>query len=122
MKAAPLLLAVVILTACGAPRTAPATAPSRNMTAHRPPVIRARCEPCSVPVGKTATVRVEVEDPAREGLTYTWSAPAGVLATASAAQSSWTAPAIEGPVLIAIRVADTKGASASDVITITVTR
>jgi hypothetical protein len=73
-------------------------------------------------MGKMANVRVEAQDPDSDTLTYSWRAPAGSLATPSAAQTAWTAPMIEGPVFVTVRVDDGKGATASDVITVTVTK
>ena len=87
---------------------------------NRPPVVRARCEPCSVVVGKTAKVRVEARDPDGNRLTFLWSAPAGSLQKASKRETTWTAPMVEGPVFVTVRVDDRKGAVASDVITIQV--
>ena len=121
MSRAALVLALVALAACGTRRTPPAT-PSSSAASNRPPVVRARCEPCTVAMGKVANVRVEAEDPDRDALSYSWRTPAGSLATPSAAQTAWTAPMIEGPVFVTIRVDDGKGGSASDVITVTVTK
>ena len=128
MKRTALVLTLVALAACGTRRTAPATpspatpSPAPTVTINRPPVVRARCEPCTVAFGKVANVRVEARDPDRDTLTYSWRAPAGSLATPSAAQTAWTAPSIEGPVFLTIRVDDGKGGMASDVITVTVTK
>jgi hypothetical protein len=120
MRRTALVLTLVALAACGTRRTAPAT-PSPAIATNRPPVVRARCEPCTVAFGKVANVRVEALDPDRDTLTYSWRAPAGSLASPAAAQTAWTAPSIEGPVFLTIRVEDGKGGTASDVITITVT-
>src|SRR2546421_2732431 len=84
----------------------------------RPPTVRALCDPCSVPAGKTSTVTAVAHDPDGKRLTYTWNAPAGSLKKASARQTTWTAPLVEGAVPVAVRVADGKGAIASDVIII----
>ena len=103
---------VLLLGVAAAPRVAP----------NRPPTVRARCEPCTVPVGKPSTVTAEARDPEGQRLTYTWNAAAGSLSQASARQATWTAPLIEGPVPVSVRVADGKGAIASDVIIIQVTK
>lgn len=89
---------------------------------NRPPVVRARCEPCSVPVGQTATVTADARDPDGNRLKYRWSAPAGSLKKASKQETTFTAPMVEGPVFVSVRVDDRKGGIASDVITIQVTR
>jgi outer membrane protein OmpA-like peptidoglycan-associated protein len=96
----------------------PPPAPAQN----RPPTVRARCEPCTVYVGKSSTVSADAQDPDGDALTYTWSAPAGTLTAASARQTPWTAPTVEGPVPVSVRVDDGKGASASDVVTIQVVK
>ena len=88
--------------------------------ANRPPVVRARCTPCSVELGKTSTVTAAARDPDGNRLKYTWNAPAGSLKNASKRETTWTAPMVEGPVLVTVRVDDRKGAIASDVITIQV--
>jgi peptidoglycan-associated lipoprotein len=87
---------------------------------NHPPTVRARCEPCTVYVGKTSTVTADAQDPDGDPLTYVWSAPAGVLTSASARQTPWTAPMVEGPVPVTVRVDDGKGGTASDVVTIQV--
>ena len=88
--------------------------------ANRPPVVRARCAPCAVDVGKTSTVTADARDPDGNRLKYTWNAPAGSLKKASKRETTWTAPMVEGPVLVTVRVDDRKGAIASDVVTIQV--
>ena len=98
-----------------APPPPPAAAPE-----NRPPTVRARCEPCTVYLGKTSTVTADAQDPDGDALTYTWSAPAGSLTNPSSRQTPWTAPMVEGPVPVTVRVTDSKGASASDVVTIQV--
>lgn len=62
------------------------------------------------------------QDPDGDALTYAWSAAAGSLTSASAPQTPWTAPMVEGPVPVTVTVSDGKGASASDVVTIQVVR
>ncbi len=96
---------------------APAAAPAPQ---NRPPTVHARCEPCTVSVGKTSTVTADGQDPDGNPLTYTWRAPAGSLTTASARRTPWTAPMLDGPVPVTVRVDDGKGGSASDVVTILV--
>jgi outer membrane protein OmpA-like peptidoglycan-associated protein len=97
----------------------PATIPA---TQNRPPTVRARCEPCTVEVGKTSTVTGDAQDPDGDTLTYRWSAPAGRFANAGDRQTVWTAPMQEGPVPATIVVDDGKGGTASDSVTIQVIR
>jgi outer membrane protein OmpA-like peptidoglycan-associated protein len=90
--------------------------------ANRPPTVDARCEPCTVEVGRTATVTADASDPDGDTLTYKWSAPAGTIANPTARQTPWTAPMQEGPVQFTVAVDDGKGGTASDTVTIQVIR
>jgi outer membrane protein OmpA-like peptidoglycan-associated protein len=100
-----------------APETPP-PAPARN----RPPTVRGRCEPCTVELGRLATVIADAADPDGDSLTYSWNAAAGTLANRSDRQSPWTAPMQEGPVPVAITVNDGRGGIATDAVTIQVMR
>jgi outer membrane protein OmpA-like peptidoglycan-associated protein len=102
------------------PAPPPPPPPPAPVAQNRPPTVRARCEPCTVYIGRTSTVSADAQDPDGDTLTYRWSATAGALNIASARQTPWTAPMVEGPVPVTIRVDDTKGGSASDVVTIQV--
>jgi len=97
----------------------PGTSPA---TQNRPPTVRARCEPCTVEVGKTSTVTGDAQDPDGDTLTYRWSAPTGRFANAGDRQTVWTAPMQEGAVPATIVVDDGKGGTASDSVTIQVIR
>jgi len=90
--------------------------------ANRPPTVVARCEPCTVEVGKTSTVTADATDPDGDQLTYRWTAPAGTLTTPAARQTPWTAPNQEGPVQLTVQVSDGKGGTASSSVTIQVIR
>jgi outer membrane protein OmpA-like peptidoglycan-associated protein len=80
------------------------------------------CDPCTVEVGKTATVSADAQDPDGDALTYRWTAPAGTLSSPTTRQSPWTAPMVEGPVRITVAVDDGKGGTATDTVTINVTK
>ena len=84
--------------------------------------MRARCEPCTVEVGRTSTVTADAQDPDGDALTYRWSAPTGTLANPADRQTVWTAPQQEGPVPVTVTVADGKGGTASDAVRIQVVR
>jgi outer membrane protein OmpA-like peptidoglycan-associated protein len=84
--------------------------------------VRARCEPCTVEVGKVSTVTADASDPDGDTLTYRWSAASGTLTNPGDRQTPWTAPMQEGPVPITIEVRDSKGATATDAVTIQVVR
>jgi hypothetical protein len=125
LKIAPPLLGVLVLAASvtAAPRVEPASPkPSGEGGPNRPPTVRALCQPCAVAAGKTSTVTADAKDPDDKKLIYTWSAPAGSLGKSSARETTWTAPLVEGPVPVSVRVADGKGGLASDVIIIQVTK
>jgi outer membrane protein OmpA-like peptidoglycan-associated protein len=102
------------------PSPPPPPPPSPGL--NQPPRVRARCEPCTVEVGRVATVIADAADPDGDTLAYSWNAPAGTLADRSNRQSPWTAPMQEGPVPIAITVTDGKGGTATDAITLQVVR
>ena len=102
------------------PPPPPAPPPPPPAPENRPPTVKARCEPCTVEVGKTSTVTADASDPDGDALTYRWSAPAGTFTSATTRQTPWTAPMQEGPVPATITVTDSKGATATDSVTIQV--
>ena len=108
-----------IYVAPAPPAPAPAAPP---VAQNRPPTVRARCEPCTVEVGKVSTVTADASDPDGDTLTYRWSAASGTLTNPGDRQTPWTAPMQEGPVPITIEVRDSKGATATDAVTIQVVR
>lgn len=116
------LVVSLVATHAVAQTPAPASERPRALAAgaqmNHPPTVRARCEPCAVYIGTTSTLTADAQDPDGDPLAYTWSAPTGSLTRASARQTPWTAPMVEGPVPVAVRVDDGQGASASDVVTI----
>jgi outer membrane protein OmpA-like peptidoglycan-associated protein len=100
------------------PPPPPPPAPPQN----NPPSVKARCEPCSVEVGKSSTVTADAQDADGDKLSYKWSAPTGTLQNPGERQSLWTAPQEPGPVPVTVTVDDGKGGTASDTVTIQVTR
>ncbi|MFN7981533.1 MAG: OmpA family protein [Vicinamibacterales bacterium] len=89
---------------------------------NRPPTVQARCEPCTVEVGKTSTITAQAQDPDGDTLTYRWTVPSGTLQNPSDRQTIWTAPNQEGPVQATVTVSDGKGGTASANTTIQVVR
>jgi outer membrane protein OmpA-like peptidoglycan-associated protein len=100
------------------PPPPPPPAPPVN----RPPTVTARCEPCTVEVGKASTVTADAQDPDGDTLTYKWGAPTGSFANNADRQTQWTAPMQEGAVPVTVTVDDGRGGTASDTVTIQVIR
>lgn len=96
----------------------PPAPPPPVAPANRPPTVKARCEPCTVEVGKTSTVSADAQDPDGDTLAYKWSAPTGTFANPADRQTIFTCPAQEGSVPVTVTVNDGKGGTASDTITI----
>jgi peptidoglycan-associated lipoprotein len=90
--------------------------------ANRPPTVKARCEPCTVQVGKSSTVSADAQDPDGDTLTCRWSTPTGKLANPTDRQTLWTAPEQEGAVPVTITCDDGKGGTATDTVTIQVVK
>jgi outer membrane protein OmpA-like peptidoglycan-associated protein len=104
------------------PPPPPPTPPPPPPPANRPPTVSARCEPCTVEVGRTATVTADAKDPDGDTLTYRWTAPSGTLQQPADRQTLWTAPQQEGPVQLTVAVDDGKGGTASATTVIQVLR
>ncbi|MBA3232299.1 MAG: OmpA family protein [Acidobacteria bacterium] len=96
--------------------------PPPPTTANRPPTVRARCEPCTVEIGKGSTLSADATDPDGDQLTYRWSVPTGTLTSPNDRQTPWTAPMQEGPVVATVTVTDSHGATATDAVTLQVVR
>ena len=104
------------------PPPPPPPPPPAPVQTNRPPTVTARCEPCTVEVGRTSTVTCDASDPDGDPLTYKWSAPTGKFTSPTDRQTPWTAPMQEGPVQVMCSVADGKGGTASASVTIQVIR
>ena len=100
----------------------PPPPPPAPVAQNRPPTVKARCNPCTVEVGKSSTITADAMDPDGDQLTYKWSCPAGTIAQPSNRESLWTAPMQEGPVPCTVTVTDGKGGSVSDTVTIQVVK
>jgi len=108
-----------------APRTATALPPqaaAAQPAPNRAPIITVVCEPCTVDVGQTARITAAAIDPDGDALVYHWTAPAGTLADANQAQTTWTAPQEEGSVVITAVADDGRGGMASDYVRIVIKR
>jgi hypothetical protein len=121
-RAQAVALALVLTAGACHPRAGVSIPSPRVAGQNRPPSVRARCEPCSVQVGKAATVSAAAQDPDGDRISYAWTTPGGTLANPSGSETEWTAPTQEGPVPVAITVTDGKGGTATDAITLQVTR
>jgi outer membrane protein OmpA-like peptidoglycan-associated protein len=104
------------------PPPPPPPAPPAAAPANRPPTVTARCEPCTIEVGRTVTVTAAAQDPDGDALTYRWTGPSGTFTNPTDRQTIWTAPQQEGPVQLTVAVADGKGGTANATVTIQVVR
>ena len=104
------------------PPPPPPPPPAAAKVENRPPTVTARCEPCTVEVGRTSTVTCDASDPDGDPLTYKWSAPTGKFTAPTDRQTPWTAPMQEGPVQVTCAVSDGKGGTANASVTIQVIR
>ena len=102
------------------PPAPPVTAVNPGPPPNRPPTVKARCEPCTVQVGRASTVSADAQDPDGDTLRYKWGSPTGSFANANDRQTQWTAPGQPGAVPVTVTVDDGKGGTASDTITIQV--
>jgi outer membrane protein OmpA-like peptidoglycan-associated protein len=103
------------------PVTVQPTAPTTPaQPANRPPTVKARCEPCTVEVGRQLTASADAQDPDGDTLTYRWSAPTGTFTNPAIRQTPWTAPGQVGAVPLTITVNDGRGMTASDTVTVQV--
>jgi outer membrane protein OmpA-like peptidoglycan-associated protein len=90
--------------------------------ANRPPTVKASCDPCTVEVGTRSQLAADASDPDGDPLTYRWTAPAGTVEQPTIVKPMWLAPMVVGPVPVTVSVADGKGGTASDTVTIQVVR
>jgi len=104
-----------------APATVTPTAPpTPPMPPNRPPTVKARCEPCTVEVGRQITASADAQDPDGDTLRYRWTSPTGSFGNAGDRQTPWTAPNQVGAVPLTITVDDGKGMTATDTVTVQV--
>jgi len=89
---------------------------------NRAPTITVTCEPCTVDVGQTAQITATAIDPDGDLLVYHWFAPAGRVADATQAHTTWTAPQEEGSVALTAVADDGRGGTASDYVRIVIKR
>jgi hypothetical protein len=96
--------------------------PAPQLAPNRAPTITVTCEPCTVDVGQTARITATAIDPDGDVLVYHWIAPAGRLADATQAQTTWTAPQEEGSVALTAVADDRRGGIASDYVRMVIKR
>jgi len=103
------------------PVTVQPTAPTTpSAPPNRAPTVKARCEPCTVEVGRQLTASADAQDPDGDTLRYRWTAPTGTFANPAVRQTPWTAPGQVGAVPLTITVDDGKGMTATDTVTVQV--
>ena len=88
---------------------------------NHPPVISAvTANPASIPAATIATITCSAADQDNDTLTYSWTAANGVI-SGTGSIITWTAPVAIGSYLINCTVADGKGGTAQQSVTVTVT-
>jgi outer membrane protein OmpA-like peptidoglycan-associated protein len=98
----------------------PTAPPTPAAPPNRPPTVKARCEPCTVEVGRQLMASADAQDPDGDTLRYRWSAPTGTFANPAIRQTPWTAPGQPGAVPLTVTVDDGRGMTASDTVTVQV--
>jgi outer membrane protein OmpA-like peptidoglycan-associated protein len=112
----------VALAAPPPPPPSPPPAPAAAAPApNRPPVVKAVCSPCRVESGQSITVRADSTDPDGDPVTFRWSATGGTLGATRDPATSWRAESAPGPITVRVTAEDSRGASATDAITVEVT-
>jgi outer membrane protein OmpA-like peptidoglycan-associated protein len=103
-----------------ATQVTPTAPPTPGPPPNRAPTVKARCEPCTVEVGRQLTASADAQDPDGDTLRYRWTSPTGTFANPSDRQTPWTAPGTVGAVPLTITVDDGKGMTATDTVTVQV--
>ncbi|HEX8029575.1 MAG TPA: OmpA family protein, partial [Vicinamibacterales bacterium] len=98
----------------------PTAPPTPAMPPNRAPTVKARCEPCTVEVGRQLTASADAQDPDGDTLRYRWTSPTGTFGNAGDRQTPWTAPGQVGAVPLTVTVDDGKGLTATDTVTVQV--
>jgi outer membrane protein OmpA-like peptidoglycan-associated protein len=102
------------------PPVQPTAPPTPQPLPNRAPTVKARCEPCTVEIGRQVTMSADAQDPDGDTLRYRWTSPTGSFGNAGDRQTPWTAPGTAGAVPITITVDDGKGMTATDTVTVQV--
>jgi outer membrane protein OmpA-like peptidoglycan-associated protein len=87
---------------------------------NRPPTVKANCGPCTVYVNESLPVTSVGSDPDGDALTYRWNAVTGRFDNNATQNTTWTAPATEGPVDLTVTVDDGHQHTASDTVRVQV--
>jgi outer membrane protein OmpA-like peptidoglycan-associated protein len=87
---------------------------------NRPPTVKANCGPCTVYVGESIPVTSVGSDPDGDRLAYRWNGVSGRFDNNALQNTSWTAPAAEGPVDLTVTVDDGHQHTASDTVRVQV--
>jgi len=97
------------------PPPAPAAPPP-----NRPPTVTVQCDPCTIPVGGSVTIRATGQDPDGDTLTYVWTTPAGTIANTRVATTTWRAETVPGSQVLTVTVTDGRGGQVTGSTTIQV--
>ena len=87
---------------------------------NRPPTVKANCGTCVVYINESLPVTSTGNDPDSDQLTYRWNGVAGRFDNNASQNTSWTAPAAEGPVDLTVTVDDGHQHTASDMVRVRV--
>lgn len=93
------------------------SAPSAN----RSPSVTASCSPCTIASGRSVVLLASASDPDGDSLSYAWTVSGGTIGNSGLSSTSWTAPFTVGNYTASVTVTDSRGATASSSVSLSVT-
>lgn len=100
----------------GGSTSTPAPAPAVN----RAPSVSASCDPCTVAMELTSTLRATASDPDGDALSYAWSVPTGSVSNGGSANATFSAPLQVATVTATVTVQDGRGGQATATVSLQV--
>ena len=101
----------------------PPPTPMAGVAGNHPPSVKiegASNPAASVAAGTRLSLLAEVYDADGDEVTLAWSASAGTLSGTSTPRTRWTAPSTTASVTITVKATDSRGASATDTVSLAV--